>query len=160
MEKEIFDTKEKQDEREKDFVQSPKRIAAIEAIITEVVDDICNRLENDKWQDFYWGDHTAHIVFDTYYRAEYTYMSDSVQFWVANGVDFLKFYEHAYFGDVLPKDIRARLWEILNIAKQAKKANLPYKEYLKRKDDAKVQFAITKAEEIAKAQAVLEKYKD
>jgi len=124
----------------------------------EIVDDICTRLENDKYEHFHWGDHQAVISFDTYYSAEYTYMSDQIQLWIANGEEWLRFYEHAYFGDVLPKTERAKLWEVLNNTKQAKKANLPYKEYLQKREDFKVQAEIKRAEEIAQAKAVLEKH--
>ncbi len=158
MEKIIYDTKEKQNEREKDFVQSPKRIAIIENLLKEIVDDICDRLENDKYKDFSWGDYQAVIEFDTYYTEEYTYMSDRVQFWIANGVTSLRFYEHTYFGDVLPEEHQKKLWSVLNNTKNAIKARLPYKQYLEKIEDAKVQAEIQKADEIAEAKKVLEKY--
>jgi len=160
MEKEIYDTKKKQEEREKSFVFSPSRCKRIEKIMNEVLEDICQRLENDDYRGLYWGDHNAVLDVDEYYKGENSSVRETISFWIANGETSLHFYEHDLFGEWIPDEYRTRLWQLLHDVKNANSLRMSYKDYLQHKEDKKTQEELEKQKEIEEAKKVLEKYKD
>lgn len=156
--KQIYTTEKERKQREQQFVMNPKRLKKLEAITNEIIEDITDRLVNDNYLHFHWGKHTLHIEFDRYHYKEYSIVTDSINLWIANGRSNFSFYEDVNLSNVLPGEKGDKLWKVVNDVKQAQKARLTYKEYIKHKDDAKTQAEIKKAEEIAKAKEVLEKY--
>ena len=157
MEKEIFDTKQKQRSREQSFLISQTVINKIEKISRAVVTDLIQRLKNDAFTNFYWGDHTLTVTLDEYYSAEYSVVVDSVSLWVANGKDYLEFYEHDHLKYV-PDDLRGELWDVVLDVKNATKLRVGYKEYQKQKSSKKTEIELKKQTEIEEAKKVLEKY--
>lgn len=155
-EKIIYKTKKEQKEREKNFLISQKLGNTLEKIQEKLVKNMCEKLKNDEYLEFYWGSHDLHINFDEYYYDTYSLKTDSVKIWIANGADHLSFTDSNYI-NAIPKSIKGELWEIINNVKKAQLLKLKYKEYLKVKKDKKTEVETKKQEEIEKAKELLKK---
>jgi len=155
--KEIFDTEPKQAEREKDFVLNPSRINTISKLQSEIMEDICTRIESGKFIEFYWGEHTVEIEFDRYYKSEYAVLSDGLSFWIANGVSCLSVYENDLYPGIIPEEYKQRLWELLTMTKEARKVRMSYRDYKNVRNDRKVKAELENQSKIEDALALLKK---
>lgn len=159
MGREILETKQKQQEREKGWVFSPPIRRKLDKIYAEVYRDIIERLKNDQFKEFHWGEHWLKIVFDEYYSSNYCSELESMDFWVASGEDFLHIDRNMYLPEYMEEEIKKEVWKVLCDVKNAQAIGMSYKDYQKNKSSEKTRAELEKQKEIQEAKKVLEKYK-